>query len=198
MAEINESRNVFRRSIPWPTGYPPFAQPQGKGLISMVSHPVLPQASMIILLTFRSFAREKKQESSQNFTIVLNLFAEIIVHSSLFILVSMYQKVGIESNNAFFKTPRRSIISLSMQFQGAARPFYAICTSIERQQQKISAAPALKIRNKRFLQQGINGGMESSDRALVTGRSREHHFKVSEKFFLRCMGQPHPPYRHYP
>ena len=31
---------------------------------------------MIILLTFRSFAREKKQESSQNFTIVLNLFAE--------------------------------------------------------------------------------------------------------------------------
>ena len=29
---------------------------------------------MIILLIFRSFAREEKQESSQNFTIVLNSF----------------------------------------------------------------------------------------------------------------------------
>ena len=58
---------------------------------------------MIILLTFRSFAREKKQESSQNFTIVLNLFAEIIVHSAFFTSVSMYQKMGIKSNNAFFK-----------------------------------------------------------------------------------------------
>ena len=29
---------------------------------------------MIILLIFRGFAREKKQESSENFTIVLNLF----------------------------------------------------------------------------------------------------------------------------
>ena len=59
---------------------------------------------MVILLIFRSFAREKKQESSQNFTIVLNLFAEIIVHSEFFISVSIYQKMGIESNNAFFKT----------------------------------------------------------------------------------------------
>ena len=71
---------------------------------------------MIILLTFRSFASEKKQESSQNFTIVLNLFAEIIVHSALFTSVSMHQKMGIKSNNAFFKTPRRTIISLSMYF----------------------------------------------------------------------------------
>ena len=39
---------------------------------------------MIILLIFRGFAREKKQESSENFTIVLNLFAEIIVHSAFF------------------------------------------------------------------------------------------------------------------
>ena len=39
---------------------------------------------MIILLIFRSFAREEKQESSQNFSIVLNLFAEIIVHSAFF------------------------------------------------------------------------------------------------------------------
>ena len=59
---------------------------------------------MVILLIFRSFAREKKQEFSESFTIVLNLFAEIIVYSALFISVSMYQKMGIESNNAFFKT----------------------------------------------------------------------------------------------
>lgn len=39
IAEINESRNVFRKSTPWPTAYPPFAQPQGKGLISMVFPP---------------------------------------------------------------------------------------------------------------------------------------------------------------
>ena len=39
---------------------------------------------MIILLIFRGFAREKKQESSENFTIVLNLFAEIIVYSAFF------------------------------------------------------------------------------------------------------------------
>ena len=57
---------------------------------------------MVILLIFRSFARDKKQESSENFTIVLNLFAEIIVHLAFFISVSMYQKMGIESNNAFF------------------------------------------------------------------------------------------------
>ena len=69
---------------------------------------------MIILLIFRGFAREKKQESSENFTIVLNLFAEIIAYLAIFISVSMHQETGIESNNAFFKTPRRPIISLSM------------------------------------------------------------------------------------
>ena len=60
---------------------------------------------MIILLVSRSFAREKKQECSKNLTIVLNLFAEIIVHSALFISVSMYPKMGTKSNNAFFKIP---------------------------------------------------------------------------------------------
>lgn len=60
---------------------------------------------MIILLVSRSFAREKQQEYSKNLTIVLNLFAEIIVHSALFISVSMYPKMGIKSNNAFFKIP---------------------------------------------------------------------------------------------
>ena len=45
---------------------------------------------MIILLIFRGFAREKKQESSENFTIVLNLFAEIIVYSAFFASVSMH------------------------------------------------------------------------------------------------------------
>ena len=39
---------------------------------------------MIILLIFRSFAREKKQECSKDLTIVLNLFAEIIVHPAFF------------------------------------------------------------------------------------------------------------------
>ena len=39
---------------------------------------------MIILLASRSFAREKKYEYSKNLTIVLNLFAEIIVHSAFF------------------------------------------------------------------------------------------------------------------
>ena len=69
---------------------------------------------MIILLIFESFAREKKQKSSQNLTIVLNLFAEIIAYLAIFISVSMHQETGIESNNAFFKPPRRPIISLSM------------------------------------------------------------------------------------
>ena len=106
---------------------------------------------MIILLTFRSFAREKKQESSENFTIVLNLFAEIIVHSALFISVSMYPKMGIKSNNAFFKSPRRPIISLSMYFWDIS-PFPPLALHfMERQQQEISAASALKARDKRFL-----------------------------------------------
>ena len=63
---------------------------------------------MIILLIFESFAREKKQEPKQNLTIVLNLFAEIIVHLALFISVSMHQKMGIESNNVFFTPPKTS------------------------------------------------------------------------------------------
>ena len=99
---------------------------------------------MIILLTFRSFAREKKQESSQNFTIVLNLFAEIIVHSALFISVSMYPKMGIKSNNAFFKIPRYPIISLSMYFLDIS-PFPPLDSHfMERQQREISAKPSIK------------------------------------------------------
>ena len=105
---------------------------------------------MIILLTFRSFARDKKQESSQNFTIVLNLFAEIIVHSALFISVSMYPKMGIKSNNAFFKAPRRPIISLSMYFLDIP-PFPPLDSHfMERQQQEISAKPSIKNEIKKF------------------------------------------------
>ena len=106
---------------------------------------------MIILLISRRFAREKKQESSQNFTIVLNLFAEIIVHSAFFTSVSMHQKMGIKSNNAFFNPPRRPIISLSMYFLDIPPSPSLNSHFMERQQQEISAAPALKIRNKRFL-----------------------------------------------
>lgn len=99
---------------------------------------------MIILLIFHSFAREKKQESSQNFTIVLNLFAEIIVHSAFFISVSMYQKMGIESNNAFFKITWRPIISLSMYFSDIPSSPSLDPHFIERQQQEISAKPSIK------------------------------------------------------
>lgn len=99
---------------------------------------------MIILLTFHSFAREKKQESSQNLTIVLNLFAEIIVHSAFFTSVSMHQKMGIKSNNAFFKIPRHPIISLSMYFRGIP-PFPPLDSHfMERQQQEISIKPSIK------------------------------------------------------
>lgn len=105
---------------------------------------------MIILLTFRSFAREKKQESSENLTIVLNLFAEIIVHSALFISVSMYPKMGIKSNNAFFKVPRHPIISLSMYFLHIP-PFPPLDSHfMERQQQEISAKPSIKNEIKKF------------------------------------------------
>ena len=99
---------------------------------------------MIILLTFRSFAREKKQESSQNFTIVLNLFAEIIVHSAFFTSVSMHQKMGIKSNNAFFKIPRHPIISLSMYFLHIP-PFLPLDSHfMKRQQREISVKPSIK------------------------------------------------------
>ena len=105
---------------------------------------------MIILLISLCFAREKKQESSENFTIVLNLFAEIIVHSAFFISVSMYPKMGIESNNAFFKPPRRPIISLSMYFLGI--PLFPPLDShfMERQQQEISVKPSIKNEIKKF------------------------------------------------
>ena len=105
---------------------------------------------MIILLIFHSFSREKKQESSQNLTIVLNLFAEIIVHSAFFISVSMQQKMGIESNNAFFKTPRRSIISLSMHFLDIPPSPPLDSHFMERQQRKISVKPSIKNELKKF------------------------------------------------
>lgn len=100
---------------------------------------------MVILLIFRSFAREKKQESTKNLTIVLNLFAEIIVHSAFFTSVSMHQKMGIESNNVFFKTPRLPIMSLSMHFSDIPSSPSLDPHFIERQQQEIYAKPSLKI-----------------------------------------------------
>ena len=57
----------------------------------------------------------------------------------------------MKSNNAFFEVPRCMIISLSMQFQGTPALFPTICTSVEWQQQEISAAPVPKTRNKSFL-----------------------------------------------
>lgn len=105
---------------------------------------------MIILLTFRSFAREKKYKSSHNFTIVLNLFAEIIVHSAFFASVSMYQKMGIKSNNAFFKIPKRPIISLSMYFLHIP-PFSPLDSHfMKRQQREISVKPSIKNEIKKF------------------------------------------------
>lgn len=105
---------------------------------------------MVILLIFRSFAREKKQESSKNITIVLNLFAEIIVHSAFFASVSMHQKMGIKSNNAFFKASRYSIISPSMYFLHIP-PFPPLDSHfMERQQQEISANPSIKNEIKKF------------------------------------------------
>lgn len=105
---------------------------------------------MIILLIFRSFAREKKQECSKDLTIVLNLFAEIIVHPAFFASISMHQKMGTKSNNAFFKPPRRPIISLSMYFLGI--PLFPPLDShfMERQQQEISVKPSIKNEIKKF------------------------------------------------
>lgn len=105
---------------------------------------------MIILLIFESFAREKKQEPSQNLTIVLNLFVEIIVHLALFISVSIYQKMEIESNNVFFKTPRRPIISLSMHFLDIPPSPPLDSHFMERQQQEISVNPSIKNEIKKF------------------------------------------------
>ena len=99
---------------------------------------------MIILLIFRSFAREKKQECSKDLTIVLNLFAEIIVHPAFFASISMHQKMGIKSNNVFFKTSRYSIISLSMYFS-AIPPFSPFDSHfMEWQQREISDRSSIK------------------------------------------------------
>lgn len=105
---------------------------------------------MIILLIFRSFAREKKQESSENLTIVLNLFVEIIVHLAFFISVSMYPKMGIKSNNAFFKTPRRPIMSLSMYFSDISPSPPLDSHFVERQQREISVKSSIKNEIKKF------------------------------------------------
>lgn len=105
---------------------------------------------MIILLIFRSFAREKKQECSKDLTIVLNLFAEIIVHPAFFASISMHQKMGIKSNNVFFKTSRYSIISLSMYFLDIP-PFPPLALHfMERQQREISVKPSIKNEIKKF------------------------------------------------
>lgn len=105
---------------------------------------------MIILLISRSFSREKKQESSENLTIVLNLFAEIIVHSEFFTSVSMHQKMGIKSNNAFFKIPRHPIISLSMYFLDISPSPPLDSHFMEQQQQEISVNPSIKNEIKKF------------------------------------------------
>ena len=105
---------------------------------------------MIILLTFESFAREKKQEPRQNLTIVLNLFAEIIVHSAFFTSVSMHQKMEIKSNNAFFNLPRCPIISLSMYFLDIPPSPPLDSHFMERQQRKISVKPSIKDEIKKF------------------------------------------------
>lgn len=105
---------------------------------------------MLILLIFESFAREKKQESSENLTIVLNLFAEIIVHSAFFTSVSMHQKMEIKSNNAFFKTQRRPIISLSMYFSDIPPSPSLDSHFMERQQREISVNPSIKNEIKKF------------------------------------------------
>lgn len=100
---------------------------------------------MIILLFFHCLTRGEKQEYSKNVTVVLNLFAESIACSAVFISISMYQKMGIESNNVFFKIPERPIISPSMYFSGippflSPDPYF-----MKRQQQEISAKSSIKI-----------------------------------------------------
>ena len=99
---------------------------------------------MIILLVSRSFAREKKQECSKNLTIVLNLFAEIIVHSALFISVSMYPKMGIKSNNAFFKIHDLRLYRYLCTFGVFLHFFPPDPHFMERQQQEISAKSSIK------------------------------------------------------
>ena len=68
----------------------------------------------------------------------------------VFTSVSMHQKMGIESNNAFFKIPRHPIISLSMYFLHIP-PFPPLDSHfMERQQQEISAKPSIKNEIKKF------------------------------------------------
>ena len=105
---------------------------------------------MIILLTFRSFAREEKQESSQNFTIVLNLFAEIIVHLAFFTSVSMHQKMGIKSNNAFFKPQGVRLYRYLCTFSLIPPSPSLDSHFMERQQREISAKPSIKNEIKKF------------------------------------------------
>ena len=105
---------------------------------------------MIILLFFHWFARGEKCECSKNITVVLNLFAEIIAHLTFFISISMYQKMGIKSNNAFFKTPRHPIISLSMYFLDIP-PFPPLDSHfMKRQQREISVKSSIKNEIKKF------------------------------------------------
>lgn len=105
---------------------------------------------MIILLISRGFSREKKYDPSQNLTIVLNLFAEIIVHLAFFTSVSMHQKMGIESNNAFFKTQGVRLYRYLCTFLHIP-PFPPLDSHfMERQQQEISANPSIKNEIKKF------------------------------------------------
>ena len=105
---------------------------------------------MIILLFFHWFSRGEKCECSKNITVVLNLFAEIIAHSAFFISISMYQKMGIKSNNAFFKISERPIISLSMYFSGIPPLLSSDLRFMEWQQQEISDRPSIKNEIKDF------------------------------------------------
>ena len=99
---------------------------------------------------FSQFCKREKTGIQWKFTIVLNLFAEIIVHLTFFTSVSMHQKMGIKSNNVFFKTSRYSIISLSMYFLDIP-PFPPLDSHfMERQQQEISAKPSIKNEIKKF------------------------------------------------
>ena len=54
------------------------------------------------------------------------------------------------SNNAFFKIPQPSIISLSMYFSGIPTSIHADLHFIERQQQEISDRPSIKNEIKDF------------------------------------------------
>ena len=105
---------------------------------------------MLILLISRNFSREKKQESSENLTIVLNLFAEIIVHSAFFTSVSMHEKMGIESNNAFFKPQGVRLYRYLCTFSLIPPSPSLDSHFMERQQREISVKPSIKNEIKKF------------------------------------------------